>query len=248
MKADDTIRSLSRERVFLAAQWRYLAMLNYEVDPALLRPFVPQGTELDAWGGKTYMSMVAFLFLNTKVRGLGIPFHRNFEEINLRFYVRRPGPEGWRRGVVFIKEIVPRFAIAAVARLFYNENYVALPTRHTLEVSAENIMADYAWRWKGRWNHLQVKTTGASSLVKPESLEEFITEHYWGYAAQRNGGCVEYKVEHPKWRIWQTQEAVFDCDIETLYGKQFASFLKATPSSAFLAEGSEVKVYGGRRV
>src|SRR5437899_11099166 len=140
-------------------------MLNYEIDPELLRPYLPTGTELDAWNGRTYVSMVAFLFLNTRVGGMAIPFHRNFEEINLRFYVRRLGPAGWRRGVVFIKEIVPRFAIAAIARLCYNENYVALATRHQLEVSAESVTADYGWRFRGRWNRLRVKTAGSSSFV-----------------------------------------------------------------------------------
>src|SRR3954468_20670393 len=125
-------------RIFLAAEWRYLAMLNYQVDPAILHPHLPRGTELDIWNGRHYISLVGFRFLNTRVLGVPIPFHRNFEEVNLRFYVRRKGPEGWRRGVVFIAEIVPRFAIAAVARLFYNENYVALPTRHKLDLAAPN--------------------------------------------------------------------------------------------------------------
>ncbi|MDB6110639.1 MAG: hypothetical protein JWR69_2389 [Pedosphaera sp.] len=223
-------------------------MLNYEIDPEVLRPYLPAGTELDAWNGRTYVSMVAFLFLNTRVRGMAIPFHRNFEEINLRFYVRRRGPDGWQRGVVFVKEIVPRFAIAAMARLFYNENYVALPTRHKLEVSAESVMADYGWRLKGRWNRLRVKTTGSFKFVEPGSLEEFITEHYWGYAAQGDGGCVEYRVAHPAWPIWQTEEAGLDCDVDALYGDRFAAWLKAAPSSSFLAEGSEVTVLDGTKI
>src|SRR5581483_11035238 len=118
---------------FLTAEWHNLAMLNYEIDPAVLRAFVPNGTELDSWNGKAYVSMVGFMFLKTRVRRFAIPFHQNFEEINLRFYVRRKGPDGWRRGVVFIKEIVPRFAIALIARMFYNENYVALAMRNILE-------------------------------------------------------------------------------------------------------------------
>ena len=236
------------ETRFLTAEWRQLAMLNYEIDPAVLSPFVPPGTQLDSWGGKTYVSMVAFMFLKTRVRGIAIPFHRNFEEINLRFYVRRLGENGWQRGVVFIKEIVPRFAIAAVARIFYNENYIALPTRHTLEMSADEITADYAWRLKGRWNRLRVKTIGAPRLAEPGSLQEFITEHYRGYAAQKNPGCIEYRVEHPKWRIWQTQAALLDCDVEMLYGDKFTPFLEAAPSSAFLAEGSEVVVYEGKQM
>lgn len=233
---------------FLTAEWRDLAMLNYEIDPAILRPFIPRGTELDSWNGKTYVSMVAFMFLKTKVRGLAIPFHQNFEEINLRFYVRRKSPDGWRRGVVFIKEIVPRFAIAVIARLFYNENYIALATRNSLEASAGSIAAEYGWRFNSRWNSMWVKTSGASHLANAGSLEEFITEHYWGYAAQRNGGCVEYIVEHPRWHIWQTQEAALDCDIETLYGSQFSECLRAKPSSAFLAGGSPVTVYAGQAI
>ena len=113
---------------FLTANWEYLAMINYETDPNILNPYVPPGTELDVWKGKTYISIVGFLFKNTRVKGVKIPFHSNFEEINLRFYVRFNSQGQWKRGVVFIKEIVPKKAIAFVARSIYNENYIALPT------------------------------------------------------------------------------------------------------------------------
>ena len=234
-------------RKFLTAEWRYLAMLNYEIDPACLLSYVPNGTELDSWNGKTFVSMVGFLFLNTKLLGWSIPFHRSFEEINLRFYVRRSGPEGWRRGVVFIKEIVPRAAIAGVARRVYNENYVALPMRHevTASFAPPSLVVDYSWRFKEKWNQLQVRTKGDLQPITPGSEEEFITEHYWGYAAQRDGGCVEYQVEHPRWRVWQVGESVLDCDVSGLYGDVFVESLRAAPSSAFLAEGSAVVVRRG---
>ena len=106
-----------QERIFLKAEWRYLAMLNYEVDPALVAAYVPPGTELDRFDGKAFISLVGFLFLNTKILGISVPFHRNFDEVNLRFYVRRSVDGVVKRGVVFIREIVPRRAIAAVARL-----------------------------------------------------------------------------------------------------------------------------------
>ncbi len=51
-----------RSKVFLTAEWRYLAMFNYEVPPELLAPLVPRGTELDSWQGKVYVSLVGFLF------------------------------------------------------------------------------------------------------------------------------------------------------------------------------------------
>ncbi|HZS10160.1 MAG TPA: DUF2071 domain-containing protein [Blastocatellia bacterium] len=241
---------------FLTAEWRWLAMINYEIDPAILRPHVPSGTELDSWQGHTFVSVVGFLFLNTRVLGLPIPFHRNFEEVNLRFYVRRKGPEGWRRGVVFIKEIVPRPAIATVARVVYNENYEAMPMRHRLETESaarapklkQNGTVEYAWRHKGRWNSLNVRTKGEAQALVPGSEEEFITEHYRGYAAQRDGGCVEYRVEHPPWLVWQVSEAALDCDVTAVYGAQYAGCLRAAPSSTFLAAGSPVSVRRGVRI
>jgi uncharacterized protein YqjF (DUF2071 family) len=236
---------------FLSAEWRYLAMLNYEIDPALLMSRLPPGTELDSWNGKTFVSVVGFLFLNTKVLGLPIPFHTNFEEVNLRFYVRRRSEEGWRRGVVFIKEIVPKIAIAMVARLVYNENYVAMPMRHSLEYAEDKpglvVAAEYGWRFKEQWNHLRVTTQGEPQSLVSGSEEEFITEHYWGYSAQEGGGTVEYRVEHPSWRVWQVQNSEFEGDVAGLYGTAFADALQAKPSSAFLAEGSEVIVRRGVR-
>lgn len=240
--------------VFLTARWRWLAMVNWACDPALLRPLVPRGTELDAWEGETVVSLVGFLFLDTRVLGISVPFHRDFEELNLRFYVRRRGPEGWRRGVVFVKEIVPRWAIAALARVAYNENYVAMPMRHRVELDAAGGTlrpggaVEYGWRHAGRWSTLRAETSGEPGALVEGSEEEFITEHYWGYAAQRDGGCVEYRVEHPRWRVWRAAGCTVECDAAALYGPGFAEALAAAPRSAFVAEGSEVRVRRGVRI
>ena len=225
-------------------------MLNYEIDPEVLRPFVPVGTELDQWNGGTCVSMVGFLFLNTRIRGMAIPFHSNFEEVNLRFYVRRMSKEGWRRGVVFIKELVPRRAIAWTARTFYNENYAAVPMRHELQVEsdASSRRVSYEWIFRDRRNRLELCAEGEANEVQAGSSEEFITEHYWGYARQRNGGTVEYRVEHSRWRVWSVREAMLDCDVEELYGKSFVDFLQKPPASAFLADGSAVTVFKGVRL
>jgi hypothetical protein len=233
-------------KVFLTGRWQYLAMINYEIDPAILDPFIPRGTELDSWSGKTFVSVVGFLFQNTRLLGIPIPFHRNFEEVNLRFYVRRRSGAEWRRGVTFIKEIVPRSAIAAVARYAYNENYIALPMRHRIDLESgkmkEGGLVEYRWKHASLWNHLRIKTSGAPSALVPGSEEEFITEHYWGYARQRDGSSFEYQVEHPPWRVWQVSECSLDCDVAALYGSQFVKPLSAPPSSAFLAEGSAIRV------
>jgi len=235
---------------FLTARWRYLLMLNYEIDPAVLLPFVPAGTELDAWSGRTYLSVVGFLFLDTAIRGIGIPYHRDFEEVNLRFYVRRSTSDGWRRGVVFIKELVPRWAIAVTARLVYGENYIAVPMGHEIvnapadQSSIQSVA--YWWRYRGETSRMQVSVQGAPEPIVAGSEAEFITEHYWGYARNRRGRTLEYQVAHPRWNAWRAKDVRFTCNAAQLYGPQFEPFLAAVPTSAFLADGSPVTVYQGR--
>jgi uncharacterized protein YqjF (DUF2071 family) len=224
-------------------------MVNYEVEPAVLRSRVPAGTELDTFEGRTFVSMVGFRFLDTRVLGVTVPFHRDFEEVNLRFYVRREASEGGRRGVVFVKEIVPRRAIAWVARTLYGENYVALPMGHRDEIGDRGRQrVEYSWRHAGSPCRLAVTIDGDAALPPEGSEERFITEHYWGYSTDRGGGTIEYRVEHPPWRVWRAGEAELECDVASFYGAEFGRPLARPPSSAFLAEGSEVVVRKGRRL
>jgi uncharacterized protein YqjF (DUF2071 family) len=225
-------------------------MLNYEVDASLLLPFVPAGTELDHWDNKIFVSLVGFRFLKTKLFGLlPIPGHSNFEEVNLRFYVWRQADSEIRRGVVFIGEVVPRHAIALVARSFYNENYIARPMSNEIcPVGDGDLRVAYRWRSGQRWNQINLETEGHSKIPDGSSMEEFITEHYWGYAAQPGGGTVEYRVTHPSWKVRQVRQSAFEGDAETVYGKDLADALRGKPHSAFLAEGSEVTVMQGRRL
>jgi uncharacterized protein YqjF (DUF2071 family) len=236
-------------RRFLTAEWRNLLMLNYEIDPAVLAPLAPKGTEIDSWGGRYFVSVVGFQFLKTRVLGLPIPFHRNFLEVNLRFYVRRQAADGWRRGVVFVKEVVPRFAIAAIARWVYNENYVACPmsggARLPDPARGAAGSVEYAWTGRTRRNVMSATFAGEPSPLVAGSEEEFITEHYWGYVPQRDGSTMEYRVEHPSWRVWRATEPRLDCDVAGFYGEQYQPALGRGPSSAFVADGSAVAVLRG---
>jgi len=222
-------------------------MLNYDVAPTLLERYVPAGCELDAWEGRTFISVVGFRFLSTRVLGLPIPFHRNFEEVNLRFYVRRKHRGELRRGVVFIKELVPRHAIAWVARRVYRENYVALPMRHGIgDDGTGSRTVSYEWRRSTNWEGVRVRVSGEPTVTEDDSEEAFITEHYWGYARQPDGHTVEYQVEHPRWRVWRACDASLRCDAASLYGPAFADVLSGSLSTAFLADGSAVTVPRGR--
>ena len=226
---------------FLTANWRYLVILNYIVDPTIVAPLVPPGTEIDFENGETFLSVVGFLFLDTRLLGLPIPLHRDFEEVNLRFYVRKKLAKTWRRGVVFVRELVPRRAIAIVARTFYGENYVALPMKHQIDHVDLKLSVEYSWRRGRKWESLKMTATGEPQTIAAGSHAEFITEHYWGYTCFR-GGCSEYRVEHPRWKIWNADSFEFSSNVAALYGEQFVEPLKAAPRSAFIAEGSPIEV------
>ena len=238
-------------RAFLTAEWRYLVMLNYDVDPAVLHALVPRHTVLDLWEGRAIVSMVGFRFLRTRVLGVPVPLHRNFDEVNLRFYVRHTTPEGEvRRGVVFVRELVPRPAIAMVARLAYNEPYWSVPMRNRVpraEMEDPGRMS-YEWRTGSRWQHVAATASGLPGLPSQTSEESFISEHFWGYTRQRDGGTVEYHVTHPRWRVWAASAPSLDADVPRLYGSSFARALSAAPASAFVAEGSPVTVFRPRRI
>jgi uncharacterized protein YqjF (DUF2071 family) len=217
-------------------------MLNYVVDPVILAPLVPPGTELDFESGQTFLSVVGFLFFDTRVLGMPIPRHRDFEELNLRFYVRKKSADTWRRGVVFIREFVPRQAIAVIAREFYGEPYIALPMKHDIEHRDGRLKVEYSWRRGSKWESLTMSAAGEPQSIAAGSHEEFITEHYWGYTCFR-GGCSEYRVEHARWKIWQAESFEFSADAAALYGNEFAAPLGQPPRSAFIAEGSPITVY-----
>lgn len=197
-----------------------------------------------------FVSLVGFQFLRTRLFGfMPIPIHSNFDEVNLRFYVRRQVGDEVRRGVVFIGEIVPRRAVALVARTFYNENCIARPIAHVIgSVGDDAGHIVYKWRNDNRWSSINLETAGHAELPAEGSLEQFITEHYWGYAAQPDRSCVEYRVTHPQWKVWQARHTAFEGDVEELYGKDIAEVLRCKPSSAFLAEGSRVTVMRGCRL
>ena len=231
---------MSDKKRFLTAEWNNLLMLNYAVDPSLLQSLVPAGTELDTFEGKTYISLVGFEFNRARVLGFAVPFHQNFEEVNLRFYVRR----GSKRGVVFIRELVPRYAVAAIARWAFNENYSCVPMSHRIE--AGNV--EYGWTLGSERCAMSIEIAGECFLPREGSLSQFITEHYWGYAAQKGGGCLEYEVQHPPWSVWNATSASFSGNVDALYGHEFAQVLKRRPDSAFLAKGSAVTVFKGKRI
>ncbi|MFT6500172.1 MAG: hypothetical protein ACJASQ_000279 [Crocinitomicaceae bacterium] len=233
---------------FLKAEWRRLAIANYAVDPEVLEPHVPFGTELDLWEGKCYVSLVGFMFLNTKLLGVRIPFHSNFEEVNLRFYVKRFDGKEWRRGVVFIKEIVPKWTLTFVANTVYKENYETMPMQHTWRENDTNRTVEYRWKKNGKWNTFKVEAELNAMHIPEGSESEFITEHYWGYAHVTDQRSNEYEVTHPRWEGYRVLNTEIDVDFGSVYGTDFQFLDKETPASIMLAEGSKITVEGKTKV
>jgi uncharacterized protein len=234
-------------KTFLTAEWRKLMMANYEVPAGILTKYIPAGTELDVWKGKCLVSLVGFRFLNTKVKGFGIPFHRNFTEINLRFYVRYYDEKiGWKRGTVFIKEIVPLPAITFVAKQVYGEKYETMAMKYFWKQNESNSEIEYAC-YKQQWHTMKVVANKQASDIEVGSEEEFITEHYWGYTTHSDR-TKEYGVQHPRWQVYKLEESKIKFDFKILYGSEFEFLTFEKPTSVFLAEGSPIKVMQGLKV
>lgn len=236
---------MATPKIFLTAEWRKLALAQYEVDAAILLKYLPPHTELDDWQGKFYVSLVGFMFVDVKLRGINIPFHTTFEEVNLRFYVKFKDGDLWKRGVVFIKEIVPLPAITFVANTIYKENYQTLPMKHLWIEQAHQIEVDYLWKNK-TWNKFSVTADSKLAEIPIGSEEEFITEHYWGYTKIGLNRTSEYGVEHPRWEMYPVSDFTIDVDFGVNYGDDFSFLTGVKPDSVMLAEGSEIRVMKGK--
>jgi uncharacterized protein YqjF (DUF2071 family) len=236
-------------RPFLTANWKNLLLFNFEADPAVLRPYLPAHTELDFYGNKTYVSLVGFLFENTRVKGLSMPGHRTFEEVNLRFYVRYKEAGKWKRGVVFIKELVPKPLITFIANTIYKENYATLPMKHQWECSdPSTIEISYQWKVNDQWNFLSASASADTTPITDNSESEFILEHYWGYTQVDAHTTGEYEVRHPKWELHEVRSSDYYCDTLNLYGAAFVPALQQAPCSVVLATGSEIAVMPKRKI
>ena len=244
---------------FLSAEWRKLIMMQYEVSPEILRKRLPQGLELDLYEGRCFVSLIGFLFDRVRLLGVPPPFHTRFEEVNLRYYVRRPMPDGsYRRGVVFLREIVPRPMITLLARALYGEAYATAPTAHRWSSQGPDARAvrhgqlpleiEYEWKHRGLWQRLGVRAGNTRETMPEGSLEEFITEHYWGYTPRRGGGTAEYAVEHARWEVFPVHEYRVACNFGSLYGPDFADMVDRAPEHVLLAEGAPVHIRWGGNI
>lgn len=227
---------------FLSARWENIIMANYEVDAYLLNPYLPAGVELDSFNNKVYVSLVGFMFKRTKLFGIPIPLLGTFEEINLRFYVKRIQGDTIKRGVVFINETVPYKPVAWLANKLYKEHYIAVPAKSSIIHTSSGKSIQYDWKINKSWNHIAVNADNKKEPMIPGGHEEFIFEHYYGYTKVNEHHSQEYKVEHSRWQVNKVHNYSIDCDFRSMYGKDFSFLSDSKPETVFLAEGSPVSV------
>ena len=227
---------------FLSARWENLIMANYAVNPDLLTRYLPNGVEPDVYENKNYVSLVGFMFKKTSLFNIPIPFLGTFEEINLRFYVKRVEGNKIMRGVVFINETVPYKLVAWLANKLYKEHYTAIPTKSLIVngESAKNIK--YEWKINNKWNHIAVNAAKENEQILPGSVEEFIFEHYYGYTKINSQLSQEYKVNHPRWQVHKVIDYSIHCDFKSMYGNDFSFLSNQQPDSVIIAQGSPVSV------
>ncbi|MEO7483881.1 MAG: DUF2071 domain-containing protein [Ferruginibacter sp.] len=227
---------------FLKARWENLIMANYEVSADVLTAYLPHGVELDYYNHKTFVSLVGFMFKKTSLFHIPIPFLGTFEEINLRFYVKRMDGDTIKRGVVFINETVPYKSVAWLANKLYKEHYIAIATKNKIEITSLSKNVKYQWKINKDWNHIAVSAAKESEQMLPGSVEEFIFEHYYGYTKINNHISQEYKVNHPRWQVNKIIDHSIHCDFKSMYGNDFEFLSNCQPHSVILAEGSLVTV------
>ena len=232
----------------LTAESKNLALINYEIDAEILENYIPKGTEIDTWNNKCYISLVGFMFENVKLLGMKIPFHINFEEVNLRFYVKRFENNKWKRGVVFIKEIVPKPALTLVANTLYKEHYQTLPMKHSTVENKNSKDFVYKWKTKNKWNTILVETEINPIEIEVNSEAEFITEHYFGYTKVNDEKTYEYEVKHPRWKQLKVINHQIDVNFGEVYGNDFEFLIHQNPISVLLAIGSEISVENKKQI
>ena len=227
---------------FLKANWEHIIMANYEINPEILFPFLPKGVTLDLFEGKAYVSLVGFMFKKTKIFNMPIPWLGTFEEINLRFYVKRKEGNIIKRGVVFINETIPYQLVAWMANKLYKEHYTVVPTKHTFHKTEQNQQLKFEWLLNKKWNSILVETETQSKAMAPNSFEEFIYEHYYGYTKINEDATEEYHLQHPSWAVYKVNDYKINCRFSEMYGDAFSVLNQTRPTAVFLAKGSSVKV------
>ncbi|HVW25034.1 MAG TPA: DUF2071 domain-containing protein [Polyangiaceae bacterium] len=192
--------------------WHDLLFLHYRADADRLASTIPRGLELDTFDGAAFVSVVPFRMTNVGPRGLNfLPRVSAFPELNVRTYVTAGG----RPGVWFYSLDAASALAVEAARAFFHLPYLRASMKCDRDdagwVHYESERVDArgrAARFRARYRAL-----GSPRRAAPRSLEEFLTDRYCLYAADRAGRVHRGHIHHVPWPL---RDAQLEVDVDTM--------------------------------
>ena len=246
MATTSTRKPVAKTKPLMKAVYSDLVAVNFQIDAKILRPLVPPGLELDFYHGETFISLIAMMIKNVKIWGLPFSLVPSCPELSLRFYVQRKDGDQVEKGACLIKDYISGSTAAWFLESQFKSEFAKMKIKSVSSGFGENIIPEVEYQWKvdDHWNKLRVR---ARSKIKrgPNPLDTkvgFILDHN-NYFSTFEGKTVAYRVERPKWEIWDAAQANFTCDVSQLFGKEFVKPLAKRPASVFVAGGSAVTIY-----
>ena len=193
--------------------WSDLLFAHWAVDPALVRPYVPPGLELDCWQGEAWLGVVPFAMRGIRLRGVPpVPGTSAFLELNLRTYVT----DGRRPGVYFFSLDAASRAAVRAARLGFHLPYfdarmsLRRGPQGWLYYSSERTHRGAApGRFLGRY-----RPVGEPARAVPGSLEHWLTERYCLYAVDRGRRVWRGEIHHEPWPLHPAELELMQMDLD----------------------------------
>jgi hypothetical protein len=183
----------------LAMGWRHLLFENWAVDPALVSAHLPDDLSVDTHDGDAWLSVVPFINVCVRPRGLPAWTGLRLPELNLRTYVTRDGEPG----VYFFSLDAQGVASVLGARIFHHLPYyyarislswddgrVAFGSRR---LHPGDRPAEYeATYWP----------TGEPFSAPDDDLARFLVERYQFFTQAPDGTLRYTTVEHEPWTLY----------------------------------------------
>jgi uncharacterized protein YqjF (DUF2071 family) len=242
--AKEPAKEPAKVKPFMKAQFADLVAVNFHVDEKILQPLVPPGLELDNFNGEAYVSLVAMMLKGAKVWGLPFSIVPSSAELSLRFYVKHTHADGVEKGTCLIKDYVAGSTAAWFLESQFQSTFSKLKMKQTASgfAKGETPEVEYQWKVDERWNKLRVRARSRIKKTSEGTKVGFILDHF-NYYGRHNGRTLAYRVERPRWDVWDAAQANFTCDVQRLFGKSFVRPLAKRPASVFVTSGSPVTIF-----
>ena len=186
-------------------EWRDLAYIHFDYDPTVVQALLPEGLEVDTWGGRAWVGLIPFSMRNISFPFTpAVPWLGSFPEINVRTYVIRDGVPG----VWFFSLDVNRLLPAFVARLTYRLPYCWGRASNILD--GHRLVTHVRRRWPAGDAAARIEVSIGDAIADPSPFEHFLTAR-WGLYSRAGRTKVRYApVDHPRWELHRASVGIVD--------------------------------------